>query len=650
MGKANRIKTERAQETLSTPVVVKKKSDKTIPTWLGTTILIVVLLALVLTAVFFALDSAGSFNRMRTVLKTDNFKVTVPMMTYMVSTEYQSLVNQYDGYSEQFGITVSIPSGKGGKSLDKTKPLDEQIYATQDDKGNALPAPVTWLDHFVELATTDVKKMLTVCEAALAAGVDLTDEDLESIDVTMETTELYAAYYYNYTLDGYLTAMYGEGVIEKDVRAMMEISALSAKYNEIKSDEILNGVTDEAVQKEYDDNNLGDKKNKYEVFIDYIGYNFTATFTASTNKDEAKAKEENEKNAAEYEAKKQKYKEASERLKKAAEDDPANFVNKLRAELQELFLEEEKEAALAKKTGSNPTLTDAEIQTCRNTADKRAAEAAVNAIVKNADTSASTMDSDLKKWLGDEKDLRKSGDVLRDVDEHDAFGNAPSASDDEDDTETKSDKYKDTSSSYGVYLTTSGLHKNTGVVRSVGHILFQNDTYKNLKSSEKLSGPVKILADRVLAKNETLSAELMAKELLALMKEEGNLISKTENGKTFYVMDESVFKAYGEQYTEDGSVLYDDVKEGQMVKSFENWMFDSSRVVGEVTYPSAVETEYGYHIMLYRGDEKPAWSNAIRTELAKGRYDEWLEAQQNAMTFLKDNSADEKYVNMIAGK
>lgn len=648
MGKANRIKTEKAQQTLATPVVAKKKAaKKAIPAWLGTTILIVVLLAIALTATFFALDNAGTFKRMRTVLKTENFKVTVPMMTYMVSTEYQSLVSQYDGYSEQFGITVSIPSGKGGKALDKTKPLSEQIYATQDDKGNALPESVTWLDHFVELATADVKKMLTVCEAALAAGVELSDEDLDSIDVTLETTELYAAYYYNYTLDGYLTAMYGENVIEKDVRAMMEISALSAKYNEIKSDEILAGVTDDQVQKEYDDNNLGDKKNKYEVFIDYIGYNFTATFTPSTNKDEAKAKEENEKNAAKYEEKKAKYQELSNELKKAAEEDPANFVNKLRAVLQELFFEEEKEAALAKKTGATPTLTDAEIQTCRNTADQRAADAAVAAIVKNADTSATTMDSDLKKWLGDEKDLRKSGDVFRDVDERDAFGNAPSA-DKEEDEANKGGEYKDASSSYAVYLTTSGLHKNTSMVRSVGHILFSADTYKNLKSSEKLSGPVKILADRVLAKNETLSAELMAKELLALMKEEGKLVSKTENGKTFYVMDENVFKAYGEQYTEDSSVLYDDVKEGQMVKTFDSWLFDDARAMGEVTYPSAVETEHGFHIMLYRGDEKPAWSNDIRNDLAKGRYDEWLKAQQDAMNFLTDNSANEKYVSMIA--
>ena len=646
MGKANRIKTQRAEETLATPVVAKKKVAKGIPTWLGTTILVVVLLALVLTAAFFAMDSAGTFKRMKTVLETENFKVTVPMMTYMVSTEYQSLVSTYDNYTQQLGITVSIPGGKGGNSLDKTKPLSEQIYATKDDDGNVLADSVTWLEHFMELATADVKKMLTVCEMALANGVELSDEDLDSIDVTMETTELYAAYY-NYTLDGYLTAMYGENVYEKDVRAMMEISALASKYNEIKSAEILAGVSDPQIQAEYDANNLGDTKNKYDVYIDYIGYTFNASFTASTNKDTAAAAKENEENAAKYEAKKAKYKALADELKKVAEDEPDNFVNKLRAALQELFLEEEKEAALAKKSGTNPALTDAEIQTCRNTADQRAADAAVAAIMKNADTTNTSLDSDLKSWLANEKELRKNGDVLKDVDERDAFGKAPSESDSDAD---KGGEYKDSSSTYSVYLTTSGLHKDEGVVRSVGHILFKTDTYKNLKSSDTLSGPIKILADRVLAKNTTLSAELMAKELLALMKEEGKLISKTVNGQTIYVMDESVFKAYGEQYTEDGSVLYDDVKKGQMVKSFEEWMFNSARVEGEVSYPSAVASDHGYHVMLYRGDEKPAWSNTIRNSLAEGRYDEWLTAAQESTVFLTDNSADADYLRMIAGE
>ncbi len=648
MGKANRIKSERAQDVLSTPMTKKKTAKKGLPTWLGTTMVLVVLLAVLLTAVFFALDKAGTFKRMRVVMATENFEVTVPMMSYMIYTEYQSLVSTYDSYSEQFGVTVSIPAGKGGTSLDTSKALRDQIYATQDKDGKALAAPQTWFDHFVELATADVKQMLAVCEVAKSKGVALDDADLENIDMTMQTTALYAAYY-QYTTDGYLAAMYGEGVKEKDVRAMMEISSLASKYNEIKSDEILAGVTDEKVNAEYESNNMGDKENKYDVFIDYIGYTFNASFTASTNKDEAKAKEENEKNAAKYEEKKAKYLALVNELETVAKENPDadTFVDKLRAALQKLFLEEEKEAALAKKTGTNPTLTEAEIQACTNTANQRAAQAAVDAIVKNADTTSSSMDSDLKSWLNSKDDPRKAGDVFKDIDSHDAFGNEQTGEEKEDDE--KNDTYKSSTSSYSVYLTTTALKKNSGVVRSVGHILFKADTYKDMKNSDKLTGAVKTLADRVLKKNTTLSAELMAKELLALMIEEGKLTTKTENGKTYYVMDEQVFKAYGERYTEDGSVFYDDVGEGEMVKNFENWLFNDARIEGEVSYPSAVTSDYGYHIMLYRGDEKPAWSHAIRMSLAEGEYDKWLEDTAAGVKLVKNNVSNESYMNMITG-
>ena len=136
---------------------------------------------------------------------------------------------------------------------------------------------------------------------------------------------------------------------------------------------------------------------------------------------------------------------------------------------------------------------------------------------------------------------------------------------------------------------------------------------------------------------------------LALMQEEGKLTTKEVNGKTYYVMDEQVFKAYGEQYTEDSSVFYDNVKTGQMVKPFENWMFADTRIEGEVTYPSAVETDYGFHIMLYRGDEKPAWSYSIKVSLAEGRYDKWLEDLTAGVNLTVNNVANQSYLDMITG-
>lgn len=639
MGKANRLKTEKAENTLASSTY-KKKSNKGMPTWVGTTIVVTVLAVVLLTAAFFALSSAGTFNRMRVVMKTDHFKVTVPMMSYSIYTTYQNEVASYEEMSQSWGVTITVPTGSGGDKLDTSKPLRDQIYATTDkDTKLPLETPETWFDHYASKTMEDVKKMLVVCEAAKAAGVKLEQSEKESIDMAIQYLAAYASYY-GYTTNGYIAVMYGEGVNEKDIREMMEISALSEKYNKIRSEEFTNGVTDEQVKAEYDGNTA-----KYDVFVDYIAHTFTANFTPSTKTDAAAAKEENEKNAAKYEEKKAKYRALVDELEDAAKNDPTNYGKKLLEVLKEVYFEEEKEAALNKKT-EGESLTAEELEACQKTADKKAEDAVIEAVSKNIDTSASTIDTSFKAWVTDKNTPRNSGDVYVNVNKYDAF-NEPEdrPEEDQEGAESTTKDYASSSSTFAIYVLTSALKRNDGTLRSVGHILFQDATFtdsttkKPMTTSSSFSGAMKTLADRVLAKQSELTAKAMAAELIALMIEEGKMTEKTENGKTFYYMEDAVFEAYGKQYTSDGSVLYDNVKQNQMVKKFENWLFDSTRVEGEVS-AEAVESSYGYHIMLYRGDEKPAWSYAIRVSLAEGQYDAWMEQ------ILQDTPVVEKMQNL----
>ncbi len=639
MGKANRLKTEKAENTLASSTY-KKKSNKGLPTWAGTAIVVTVLAVVLLTAAFFALSSAGTFNRMRVVMKTDHFKVTVPMMSYSIYTTYQNEVASYEEMSQSWGVTITVPTGSGGDKLDTSKPLRDQIYATTDkDTKLPLETPETWFDHYASKTMEDVKKMLVVCEAAKAAGVKLEQSEKESIDMAIQYLAAYASYY-GYTTNGYIAVMYGEGVNEKDIREMMEISALSEKYNKIRSEEFTNGVTDEQVQAEYDGNTA-----KYDVFVDYIAHTFTANFTPSTKTDAAAAKEENEKNAAKYEEKKTKYRALVDELEDAAKNDPTNYGKKLLEVLKEVYFEEEKETALNKKT-EGESLTAEELEACQKTADKKAEDAVIEAVSKNIDTSASTIDTSFKAWVTDKNTPKNSGDVYVNVNKYDAF-NEPEdrPEEDKEGAESTTKDYASSSSTFAIYVLTSALKRNDGTLRSVGHILFQDSTFTDSKTnklmttSESFSGAMKTLADRVLAKQSELTAKAMAAELIALMIEEGKMTEKTENGKTFYYMEDAVFEAYGKQYTSDGSVLYDNVKQNQMVKKFENWLFDSTRVEGEVS-AEAVESSYGYHIMLYRGDEKPAWSYAIRVSLAEGQYDAWMEQ------ILQDTPVVEKMQNL----
>lgn len=612
MGKANRLKTEKAASTLAAPAK-KRNVSKGMPTWVGTLIVVAVLVVAILLTVLFVMNSRGTFMRLRTIAKTENFKVTVPMMSYMVYTEYQTVVQTYNSYSEQFGTTIKVPAGDStGTALDTSKALRDQIYQVKTN-ADGTQTTVTWFDYFADKAKADIEQILACCEYAHKNNVALTESEQDAIDLTIDNIALYAQYY-GYTTNGYLASMYGNGVIEKDVRAMMELTELANKYSNIRSEEIINGVTDADVESQYNGN-----KSKYDTFIDYVGYTFTAKFDP-IDASAAGAAETNAAKQAEYEALQAKYAGYIARLYEATT--AQEFSTKLLAVLSEMFFDEEKDALLAKKE-AGATLTAEEEQTCRNNAQTRAIAAVEKSSFKNVNSS-DISDTELKDWLDDTgESARKPDDKLKDESVYDVYGNL--LTNGEAGENATGTTYTDATSTYSVYFTTSGLHRDTGFVRSAGHILFSNDTYKNLKSADSLSGVAKVLAERVLARTDKVTPKEMAIELTTLMMEEGKLVATTNAaGQTIYTMDESVFKSYGEAYTEDGNVFYDDVTQGQMAEGFEDWLFGSSRVLGEVTYPGGVETNYGYHVMLYRGDEKPAWSHTIRVEMAEGKYDEWL--------------------------
>lgn len=623
MGKGNRIKSQKAQVTLAAPVRRPVKDKKPMPTWVGTLILVAVLTVLILFAAINVLNSRGTFMRMYTIAETDHFEVTAPMMSYMVYTEYQNLLSNYDQFAESYGTTIAIGGGTNGNALDRSAPLRDQIYSKVTD-ANGNEVVTTWFDHFAGLAAEDVKQILACCEIAHRHGIALDEADKDSVEANLVQMTAYAAYY-GYSTSGYLASMYGKGVLAKDVRAMMELSALANKYNTIRSEEIRASITDDRVKAYYEEHQLD-----YDTYIDYLGYTFTATFTPVTGSEDSAS--QNAILNSEYEEKKTLYKQYAAQLEacKTADD----YTSTLMQILREIILEEEKEKKL-KELGKD-TLTAEEIAACENNAAVRVLETMDKSTFKNYKSTDKT--SDLEKWLFDTDTPRKANEVKK-------FETEVKASTEKSDGTVS---YEKATSTYSVYITQSALHRDESVVRSAGHILFKTDTYKDKTNTDGLTGVVKTLAQRVLDGGaEKLTTSLMAAELLKLMNEEGKITSNTKDGKTYYTIDKEVFEEYGLQYTEDANVFYADVQVGEMVASFEDWLFDGVREIGEISYPAGVDSDYGTHIMMYTGDEKPAWSYNIRNEMGEKEYEAWLEVavKENATAFTNSSRA----WNMITG-
>lgn len=666
MGKGNRTRNQRAAATLATATTRKTaKKKQGMPTWAGTVIVLAVLLVMALFVTILALHSRGTFARMHTIMESENFEISAPMMSYLLYSQYQQTVESNNQYSQQLGYNISIGGGEHGDPLDTSLPLREQVYERDAEGGNTT---MTWFDYFANAAVKQAKQMLVMCEEARYYGISLTEEDLNLIESELDTIELYAQLY-GYTTSGYIGMMYGSGVQLKDIRNMMEISQLAGKYAALRLEEFQNAITADRVDGYYNDN-----KDVYDIYMDYVGYEFTTIFVPSTKTEEDDKTAENTKNHGAYILDQEKYAARVEQLSKVA--DVAEFKSLLTQWLREDYriveldklmkdkdytkttdasgaveadkIEDEAERKAALDAVANAIKQEyADFEATLNTEEKQKLEENVNAAVlaemKAADVTnykKGATSGDMNDWLFETKTEGEGDDKVttnvRVVGDKTKFETATDVKTEGDDA------YKKVTSTYSAYFVTKTQHRSTGL--SVGHILFKADSYKDLTSTSKLTGVAKVLADEVLADKGVVTSEGMAARLLEILMEEGYITKETdeETGKEWYSIKESTFEDFGEYYNEDRNVIYDHVVLGQMVEEFENWLFDEDREVGEISYPDAVKTDYGHHIMIYLGE---SWYRDIKTTLSDADYEDYCEdLLESYEPSIKIDHKDWKYI------
>ncbi len=184
-----------------TPAEAQKSKLKTI---LITAAVVLVVAMMVGLVVYNNLVDSGYFLRREVAAQSENFTVNGSMMTYYFYSNY----NQYASTFQQMG-------------LDTQYTLKSQ-YADEENG-------ITWFDYMATLTQSYVGELLALCECAKEAGMELTADDQDYLDQSIDAMEE-AAKGYGYTLDTYLMAMFGAGVKAQDVRDAMELSALSSKY------------------------------------------------------------------------------------------------------------------------------------------------------------------------------------------------------------------------------------------------------------------------------------------------------------------------------------------------------------------------------------------------------------------------------------
>ena len=149
-------------------------------------------------------------------------------------------------------------------------------------------------------------------------------------------------------------------------------------------------------------------------------------------------------------------------------------------------------------------------------------------------------------------------------------------------------------------------------------------------------------AEDAHADGEAYSAE----ELAAAKKSAEELLAQWKSGEA----SEDSFAALANEHSADGDGttggLYENVYPGQMVASFNDWCFDSSRKPGDT---GIVETTYGFHVMYFVGNTDLTYRDyQIQSELRSADVDKWHTELLDAVT-VTDGETDYIRTDLVLG-
>ena len=94
---------------------------------------------------------------------------------------------------------------------------------------------------------------------------------------------------------------------------------------------------------------------------------------------------------------------------------------------------------------------------------------------------------------------------------------------------------------------------------------------------------------------------------------------------------EASFGELADKYSADSPAggLYEKVYKGQMVTNFNDWCFDASRKTGDT---DIVETNFGYHIMYFVGEDLPYWRVRVTNTMTNNDLNDWVASLQQEYT------------------
>ena len=457
-------------------------------------------------------------------------------------------------------------------------------------------------DSMAENTMTQIRQMLILAEYAKKNNISLSDDAKEAIDSYIDSIAE-AASSNLYSTAAYIKLMYGSSVNEKDIREALEFNYIASEAYAALEKEFDTQVTEDAIAKYMEEN-----VDQFYM-VDYLSYTFTAELTAAGAEatDEEKAAYEADKAALKALAEALAACKTEDEFKAAAADYIVNTV------CSETFDELYAKEALTEAPAADVLAADKanvlslvlKFLTSEDEVkfEKSADDAYNNALSEIFTKLCTDAETDYKALVTEGKyhyDPATEEDKITEIDKW-LFDEAKAG-----DTKLITSE-GETKSTYTAYLLTKESHLDESETRDIAHILV---AFEKSNPTDEEKAAAKAEAEQILA--DYLAGE-QTKE---------------------------AFEKLGNEKTDDSSVVYEGVTKGQMVESFENWMFDEARTVGET---GIVETEYGYHIMYFVGEGNLVWENNARDGVIGELFEAWLDEQATACNY----TANEAVLNSL---
>lgn len=560
----------------------KKNSKKSISSNVGKTagkvIAIVVAVALIAGIGAFAVNRSGVLLRNTVAFTVGDREVSQAEYSYY----YQSMYNTYAQYAAYGYISLNTSTALSAQEYDGS------LGEIEDFPEDQTPM---WSDFF-EYAT---KQRIQYVKASVAKaeemGLELTDADKAEVEKVIKQYDDYASSISEdgstrYSLSAYLKASFGNGMSAKYFRTLMEEQQLAVAYEESKTNEYKEAVTEKQINKEYNDNILS-----YAV-TSLRSYTFEAETVSSTDEDGNESAAVTDATMAAAKAKAQAF--------AAAVTDSESFKT--------LASEAEKEAGNEKYkdylTEEDYTLS----------ADKGYDDLAYS--VDDEDFLAWAFDEDTAKnstYVVEEEDsgytvyfmenpLHKAADTYTYDSRHILIKFKEDAAESAEDTDSKEE------------TTSADTEEETTEAETTAEAK-QEVKVETLDLSQYSDVNVDLVVNAETAQNKAAY-----KEIQDILEE--------------YLKGERTAEAFGalaEKYSEDtgsneAGGLYEDTAAGDFVEPYDAWCLEDGRKEGDIALVEYSGSNYqGYHLIYFVARNTVTWKDSVIDALASEKLNEYVE-------------------------